>query len=184
MCKCRATSAAARQAAERTQAAIPGPQPITSTPSAPVHQPLPAQLPHVVSAPRTAPVSRPAPTQVPRPAPVHAARPIQVPAPRVAATHQPAPVRATPINRQAYVASNGRVYLDHWGRPIINNARAVQAPAPAPTPAPVTRVVPQPATHAPVQAPFIREATRTLAVARTPITHPQLKTFLNIYAHY
>jgi len=124
--------------------------------------PAPAQVQPYVSVP----VPRPAPRPIqaaPRPAPV-------LPVPRiVSAPHRPNHIH------------NGRVYLNHWGRPIISGAPVQQAPQV--TPVQLATSAPQ-AVPAPVQAPFIREATRTLAVARTQVTHPQLRTFLNFYAQY
>ena len=126
MCKCRASTAAARAAAERTAASIPGPQPVSSP-------------------------------QYQAPRPVVQARPV---------------AQARPASHQ------GRVYLNHWGRRIESATPVSTSLSPLTPVSAVATPVAQPSTQ------FIRSATRTLAVARTQNTHPQLNTFLNLYANY
>ena len=155
MCKCRANrTLAARQAAERTANAIPGPPPARVVPviaaaSRPTYTPVAAVVPQVRAVAR--PVARPAVKGIPA-----------VVVPRT-------------------VTAGQRVYLNHWGKPIArgNQNPAIVRQQNAVTVKPVVAAV-KPAAVAAKPTPsvtFIRQATQSLADTRT-------QNYLRLYATY
>lgn len=187
MCKCRASSAAARAAAERTQASLPGPSLRVTAPSVPVYKvPAPAPAQRTAPAPvqRTAPAPKVAPTKVPAPKATPVAPAVRfAPAPKAPLTKSSCKMS---LNRQPYTMGT-RVYLNKWGQaPASYPAPAIQQSAPAPVAQEVAvssevavSTLDSPLVAEPAPKPFIREATRLLATARAHNLAPQLANFLS-----